>query len=98
MGFSTVTAIYGQDVAPGLADWYLGKTGYSSQQTEQFVSPDRPDNLFEPVEADFAARGIFSDRAKPMSRQNWLSLHRVPASIVAAGLAGAAALLWKASK
>lgn len=98
MGFPTIKAIYAQDVAPGFADWYLGKTGYSSQQTEQFVSPQRPDNLFEPVEADFAARGIFSDRAKPMSQQSWLNLHRVPASIVAASLAGAAALLWKSGK
>lgn len=98
VGVPTVKAIYGQDVAPGFADWYLGKTGYSSQQTEQFVSSDRPDNLFEPVEADYAAHGIFSDRAKPFSPQNWLNLHRVPLGLAAASVAGAAALLWKAAK
>ena len=98
VGLPTVKAIYGQDVAPGFADWYLGKTGYSSQQTEEFISPDRPDNLFEPVAADYAARGIFSERAKPLSAQNWINLRRVPASLIAAGVAGAAALLWKTAK
>src|SRR5581483_4544305 len=49
VGEPTVKAIYGQDVVPGLADWYLGRNGYDSQQTEEPVSPNRPDNLFESV-------------------------------------------------
>jgi short-subunit dehydrogenase len=98
VGIPTIKAIYAQDVAPGFADWYLGKNGYSSQQTEQFVSPDRPDNLFESVPGDYAAQGIFSDVAKPFSSQNWLNLRRLPISLIAASLAGAAALLWKTTK
>ena len=94
VGFSTMKAIYGQDVAPGFADWYLGKTGYDSQQTSQPVDPNRPDNLFEPVEGDYAADGIFTDRAKSFSPQNWVNLRRFPMSLIAAGIAGAAVLLW----
>ncbi len=98
VGFPTMKAIYAQDVAPGFADWYLGKNGYSSQQTDQSVSPNRPDNLFEPVAADYAARGIFTDVAQPFSGLNWVNLHRLPISVIAASLFGAVALLWKTVK
>lgn len=98
VGAPTLKAIYGQDIAPGFADWYLGRNGYDSQQTSQSVAPNRPDNLFEPVEADYAADGIFTDRAKPFSGQNWVNLHRVPVGLIAAGVAGLAALLWKANR
>jgi short-subunit dehydrogenase len=98
VGWPTMKAIYGQDVVPGFADWYLGKTGWSSQQTDQFISPDRPDNLFEPVPADFAAEGIFSDRATCFSPQNWTNLHRLPVALAAVAIASTAALLWKTLK
>ena len=94
VGAPTLKAIYGQDVAPGLADWYLGDTGYNSQQTNQPVSPDRPDNLFEPVPGDFAARGIFSDRAKTFSLQSWMNLNRMPITLMGLGIAGLGAYLW----
>jgi short-subunit dehydrogenase len=97
VGGSTMKAVYGQDIAPGFADWYLGKTGYSSQQTPELVSAGRPDNLFEPAPGDYAAHGVFED-AKSFSIQSWLSLNRTPVSLIAAGLAGAAALLWKANR
>ena len=93
VGEPTVKAIYGQDVAPAFADWYLGKNGYESQQTSEPVPPGRPDNLFEPVEGDYAARGVFTERAKSFSWQNWMNLNRAPLGI-AAGLAGAVGLLW----
>ena len=52
-------AIEANKVAPALADYYLGRTGFDSQQTKEKVSPNRPDNLFEPVPGDFGAHGIF---------------------------------------
>jgi len=98
VGAPTMKAIYGQEVAPGYADRYLGETGYNSQQTSQPVSPDRPDNLFEPVPGDYAARGMFSDRASSFSLQNWVNLNRMPAALMASGIAGLGAYLWSKNK
>lgn len=95
VGSPTMKAIYGQDIAPGFADWYLGKNGFASQQTGQPVDPNRPDNLFEPVPGDYAAHGIFADRSKNFSVQTWMTLHRTTMALAAAGLAGAGALLWR---
>ncbi len=58
VGGPTLMAIYGQEVAPGFADWYLGRTGYDGQQTAELISPHRPDNLFEPVPGDYAAQAF----------------------------------------
>lgn len=95
VGGPTVKAIYGQDVAPSFADWYLGTHGYDAQQTNEPVPPDRPDNLFEPVPGDWAAHGIFTDQSKDFSLQSWVNLRRVPVALAAAGIAGIGALLWK---
>lgn len=86
VGYPTVKAIYGQEVAPGYADRYLGRTGFKAQQTDQPVAPDRPDNLFEPVEGDWGAHGEFTDRARTFSPQTWLDLHRGTAAAAMAGL------------
>jgi short-subunit dehydrogenase len=74
VGFPTVKAIYGNELAPAFADRYLAKNGYDGQQTSQPVSPNRPDNLFEPVEGDYDAHGIFGDRAKDFSVQSSINL------------------------
>src|ERR671933_1592904 len=76
VGRSTVKAIVGNKLVPGLADWYLGKTGFKSQQTQQPVSSDRPSNLFEPVEGAHATHGIFDAKATGSSPQVWLAEHR----------------------
>jgi len=95
VGGPTVKAIYGQDIAPAFADWYLGTHGYDAQQTAQPVSSDRPDNLFDPVPGDYAAHGIFTGLAKDHSIQNWMNLRRIPLGLAAAGIAGCCALLWR---
>jgi NAD(P)-dependent dehydrogenase (short-subunit alcohol dehydrogenase family) len=92
VGASTAATILGQKVAPALLDRYLAKTGYSSQQTDQRVSADRPHNLWEPRDddsgGDHGAHGVFDDRALDHSAQLWLSQHARPAVF-----AGAAATL-----
>lgn len=95
VGEPTVKAIYGQDVAPGFADRYLAKNGFEGQQTSEPVSPERPDNLFEPVPGNYGAHGIFDERAKTFSLQNWLNLHRAPVSWGLAGLVGLGAWVWR---
>jgi NAD(P)-dependent dehydrogenase (short-subunit alcohol dehydrogenase family) len=74
VGWPTVEAIYGQEVAPSFADHFLARHGFDSQQTSQPVSPERPDNLFEPVQGDYAAHGIFDSRASSYSVQSSLNL------------------------
>jgi short-subunit dehydrogenase len=63
VGFSTCAAIYGNELAPGVLDYYLGRTGYGSQQSSDRVSAARADNLFTPVEGEFASHGRFDNMA-----------------------------------
>ena len=87
---SAVKAIVGSKVAPRLADWYLGKTGYEAQQSRQPVDGDRPSNLYEPVAGEHATHGVFDDQAKTSSAQVWLAEHRSLLAGAVAGVAGAA--------
>lgn len=86
VGYPTVKAIYGQELVPSYADHYLGRTGYKSQQTDQPVSPDRRDNLFEPVEGNWGAHGVFTDRARSWSPQQVVDLNRKAVAAAMAGL------------
>jgi NAD(P)-dependent dehydrogenase (short-subunit alcohol dehydrogenase family) len=76
VGWPSVKTVVGSKVAPGIADRYLARTGYASQQRDEPVEPGRPDNLFEPVEGDFAAHGAFDDQAKASSLQLTLTRNR----------------------
>jgi short subunit dehydrogenase len=59
VGWPTVEAIEGNKLAPGMLDHYLGRTGYSAQQTCEPEDPNRPDNLWKPVPGDHGAHGEF---------------------------------------
>ncbi len=96
VGLPTAKAIYGQDVAPGLADTYLGHTCYEAQQADEALPADRPDNLFEPVPGDWAAHGIFSGRASSTSPATWLSMHRATVGAALGGLALVAITAFRA--
>ena len=99
IGLPAVEAIYGNKIAPGLGDWYLGRTGYESQMTDEPVDPNRPDNLWQPVEGDRGAHGIFDDRSYTYSPQAWANTHPTLTAVAGVGiLAGVAALLWKGAK
>ena len=93
-GGPAVKAIVGNKFLPGLADRYLARTGFSSQQIAGMpVSPARPNNLFEPVPDKAATHGMFDDRAKTFSYQAWATTHRsVVAGAVVGGLATTAGL------
>jgi short-subunit dehydrogenase len=91
VGYSATEAILGSKIAPTLADIYLARTAFSGQQVPDMpVSPDRPDNLFEPVPDMAATHGIFDDEAKRRSPQLWAVTHR--ALLAGVALAGAAAV------
>jgi short-subunit dehydrogenase len=76
VGGSTVTAIIGNKIAPGLGDWYLGKKGYDSQQYDGKEDPNRPNNLYESVEGSYGAHGDFDHLARNKSYQVWLSRYK----------------------
>ncbi len=76
VGGSTVKAILGQKVIPGLLDKYLGKTGYKAQQREISDSPDRPHNVYRPVATALGAHGPFETKSRPFSLEAEVSKHR----------------------
>ena len=80
-GGSALLAVAAQRLAPWLADRYLARTGYESQQTDQLEPPGRPDNLFEPLEGDRGAAGPFRDEAHGLSLQLWLRTRLAPLAV-----------------
>jgi hypothetical protein len=86
-----VLNIVGERFAPWILDWYLAKTGYGSQMTNQSLDGGAGhDNLFDPVDEDRGAHGPFDDQAHEHSFQTALSKHRRLAGTVAAGVGAAA--------
>lgn len=77
IGGSTVFAILGNKIAPGLGDWYLAKKGYEAQQYDGKADPNRPNNLYEPVHGNFGAHGDFDHLATNSSIQVWINRYRV---------------------
>jgi len=94
VGASTVLTIVGNRIAPWVADRYLARTGYDSQQTPEPAGPARQhtDYLDAPLPGDHGTRGEFDAEAKERSPQLWLAEHRRElAAAVGAGAAAAGA-------
>jgi short-subunit dehydrogenase len=89
VGWSTVLAMWGQKLVPGLLDRYLGRTGYSAQQHDG-AELDRADNLIAPVPGEYGAHGAFDARAESRTSELWPAEH---AAWLAAGAIGAALAL-----
>ncbi|HEV7192499.1 MAG TPA: SDR family oxidoreductase [Jatrophihabitantaceae bacterium] len=92
VGSTTAATLAANAIAPGLLDRYLGRTGYSAQQTKERSDPDAPQNLWKPADGrhghDFGAHGVFDDEAHSHDPQLWASMHH---GLIAAGAAVAAA-------
>ncbi len=89
LGFSTVKAILGNRLMPGLLDRYLAKSGYSGQLTDKPLSPEAPDNLFEPVQGDYGSHGRFDKSSRGSSWEMFTDRHRTAlfGAVAAVGLA-----------
>ena len=99
VGFPTVKAIAIERINPNIADHYLAREGYRSQQTSEPARPDRVDNVFAPVPGDHGAHGRFDARAKGRSLQLWAAMHRTGLGLLALGVAaGYAALMPRKKK
>ncbi|MBF6600383.1 MAG: SDR family oxidoreductase [Dehalococcoidia bacterium] len=91
VGMSTLLTVLANKFASGLLDHYLGRTGYTSQQTSEPEDPERPSNLWQPVAGDRGAHGAFDDRAHESAPELWAAMHPLPTAVAAAGVAGATA-------
>jgi len=98
VGGPTVKTIIAEKIAPGLVDHYLARNGYSSQQTDELDDANRPNNLWEPVDAegrgDYGAHGGFDRRASSCSAElnfakarPWLEKAAMGCVAIAAGTA-----------
>lgn len=102
VGSAAAATIFGNQIAPGLADRYLGRTGFDSQQTNEPTPPDQPANLWEPADrdTDFGAHGSFDRQARRRSVQWELTKHRrfVWGGLAAAAVATSAQALLRRSR
>jgi NAD(P)-dependent dehydrogenase (short-subunit alcohol dehydrogenase family) len=91
LGLITDVVLMGNAVLPGVGDWYLARTGFESQMTDEPEDPNRPHNLWEPLPGDHGARGRFNAKSAEHSSQWWFTKNR--GWLALAGL-GAAGLAW----
>lgn len=99
VGGSTVEAIVGNKIAPGMLDHYLGRTAFDSQQTSEPEDPRRPNNLWEPIAGDHGAHGTFDARASESSWELRASLNRAWLGLgFTIGAAAAFFGAWKAGE
>jgi NAD(P)-dependent dehydrogenase (short-subunit alcohol dehydrogenase family) len=98
VGLITDVVLAGNAVLPGVGDWYLAKTGYESQLTDEPDEPGRPDNLYEPLPGDWGAHGRFDHESADHSEQWWLTKNRGWLVAAGAGLAGLALLSRTANR
>lgn len=68
--------IWGNKLAPQLADRYLARTGYDSQMRSEDDDPSRPDNLWEPVAGDHGAHGDFGKQSRSGAAELWATKNR----------------------
>lgn len=89
VGGSTAVVIAGNKVLPSLGDWYLGRTGYDSQQYDGARAQGARDNLFRPVDdvVDHGQDGPFGQRAYGRSLELWAARHRGLLAMLAGGVA-----------
>ena len=89
VGGSTVGTLIANTFVPGLLERYLGRTGYSAQQTSEPQPAEAPANLFEPADGpggnDFGAHGRFDAGSNARSPQLWASQHHGLLTALGAG-------------
>jgi short-subunit dehydrogenase len=74
--------ILGNKFLPGFGDWYLAKTNYKSQQTDEIEDAGRPDNLWKTVDGDFGTHGRFDKQSHKKFFYLWVQTHIRPRWII----------------
>ena len=99
VGGSAIQSILGEMVFPPLLDRVVAKAGFAVQISDTPEPPDRPDNLYAPVERDVGARGRFDAKSKPRALTLDSTHVRLAAfGTAAAVVAGAVALGFAAGR
>jgi len=94
VGAPTVQSVLADKVAPGLMDRYMAKVVYEGHFADVPEDPDRPDNLFGPVDGDHGAHGPYDRLATCHSPQLWLTTNRKKLAFAGAGLASLVFGAW----
>ena len=76
VGGSTWLAVNVNKFVPALLDWYLGKTGYQSQQTDKREDAHRPNDVWQPMPGDPGAHGMFDANSHERSIALGVTAHR----------------------
>jgi NAD(P)-dependent dehydrogenase (short-subunit alcohol dehydrogenase family) len=95
VGGPTVKTIWGNKIAPSVADWYLARKGVGAQLTDESIGDGREGNLFAPVPGDHGTHGRFEDARR---RSVQLALAKRRAAIAGAGAVVAIAGALTASR
>lgn len=98
VGLSTVKAIVGNKLVPGLLDRYLAKAGYKGQLTAEPRPADAPANLFAPAAGAYGAHGRFDAAARNRSEEMIVGRHPVAAAAAIAGLTLFGFGLWRLTR
>ncbi len=88
LGRTVASLILGNMWFPEGIARYLANTGFKGQQTNEHISPERPDNLFEPVHEYHRMRGSFGKHA-----QRWAPAFPAQTTRLAVLAAGTAATI-----
>jgi NAD(P)-dependent dehydrogenase (short-subunit alcohol dehydrogenase family) len=91
VGGSTCMTIWGSQLAPWLAEWYLAKTAVNGQQTEP-PTGGRDGNLFDALPEDPGAEGRYGDQAHPRSWELRVAKHRTAVGLGILGACGLTAM------
>ncbi len=94
IGLPTYTAIIGNRLGPWFADWVLSKGGIEGQQTDEKASPDRKNNVWQPVPQDRGAHGDFGDVSANKSVTLWAAENRNTLRAVAGAALLAFGAIW----
>lgn len=77
VAFPTFMAVWADKLFPHIADRYLARTGFDSQQSGQTEDPHRPSNLWDPMPPEYyASHGRFGDLARMGSAWQMFSQYR----------------------
>jgi hypothetical protein len=75
--------IVGNMLMPRAIARYLARTAFAGQQTQEPISPERPDNLYEPVHRYHRTHGSFDAKASEWAAV--VDADRARLAVVAAG-------------